>query len=103
MDDIGQSNAALYAAIAVLAKELKMPTVGRELPSLARQAQDGGWPFEELVHRVLDTEVKSRRQSSATSRLRAAKFPDLKTFEQLDWKALKGVSRPKLQQLATCD
>ena len=35
--------------------------------------------------------------------LRQARFPDVKTFEQLDWDALGGVERPQLAQLASCE
>ena len=34
---------------------------------------------------------------------RAARFPDHKTLEQIDFKALQGVSKPKLRELASCD
>lgn len=32
-----------------------------------------------------------------------ARFPDLKTLDQLDWDALRGIERPQLAQLATCE
>ena len=35
--------------------------------------------------------------------LRQARYPDVKTFEQLDWDALGGVERPQLAQLASCE
>ena len=35
--------------------------------------------------------------------LRQARFPDLKTFEQLDREALQGFERPQLAQFAACD
>jgi DNA replication protein DnaC len=34
--------------------------------------------------------------------LREARFPDVKTMEQIDWPALKGVSRPKILELSSC-
>lgn len=97
------NQAALDAAIKTYCTELKAPAIGRGYQALARQATDAGWPYEEFLHRLLDAEVKSRRQSSAAARLRAARFPELKTFDQLQWDALRGVSRPKILELSSCD
>lgn len=97
------SQAALNAAITTYCGELKMPAITRGYSALARQAADSGWPYEEFLHRLLDEEVKSRRQSAASSRMRAARFPEVKTFEQLQWEALRGVSKPKLLELSSCD
>ena len=44
----------------------------------------------------------TRRDGAVARLLRQARFPDLKTLEQLDWEALRGVERPQLAQLATC-
>ena len=48
---------------------------------------------------LLEAEVLARRDSAVARLLRQARFPDLKTLEQLDWDALQGVERP---QLAAC-
>jgi DNA replication protein DnaC len=95
--------AALEAAINMYCSEIKAPAVARNYRDLARQAADAGWPYEEFLHRLLDAEVKSRRQSSAMARMRAARFPEVKTFEQLQWDALRGVSKPKLLELSSCE
>jgi DNA replication protein DnaC len=39
----------------------------------------------------------------AARRIREAHFPDLKTLDGVDWKALDGVCRPKVLELASCD
>ena len=82
---------------------LKLPGVAREYPALARQARDGGWAYEEFLRCILEAELRSRQERTAAHRLREAHFPDIKTLDQLDWKALQGVSRPKLLELASCD
>ncbi len=56
-----------------------------------------------MLRELLEAEVANRHQSTARRLLREARFPDVKTFDQLDWAALKGVSRPKLMELASCD
>lgn len=82
-------------------RELKLPAVLREYAALARQARDGGWPYEDFLHDLLETERNSRQDSAARRLLREARFPDHKTLEQLDWEALKGISRPKIVELAS--
>ncbi len=96
------SDAARAAVIKEHCRELKMPAVLREYPALSRQARDAGLPYEEYLQQLLDHEIRSRRHSSAKKRVREARFPDEKTLDQIDWGALKGVSRPKVLELASC-
>ena len=95
------SQAALDAVLAEQVKSLKLPTLGRELAAVARQARDDGWPYEEFLRELLDRELKHREQRASARRLREARFPDVKTLDQLDWTALDGVSRPKILELAS--
>jgi DNA replication protein DnaC len=82
---------------------LKMPGAAKEYQALARQARDGGWAYEEFLRQVLEAEMRSRQERTAARRLQEAHFPDTKTLDQLDWEALKGISRPRLLELASCD
>jgi len=82
---------------------LKLPGIAREYSALARQARDGGWAYEEFLRCILEVELRSRQERTAAHRLREAHFPDIKTLDQLDWKALQGVSRPKLLELTSCE
>lgn len=91
------------AVIAQYTKELRLPAVGSEYLVLARQAQDGGWAYEDFLRELLEREVRSRQDHGVKQRLRAAQFPEMKTLDQLDWKALQGISRPKLMELASGD
>ena len=82
---------------------LKLPAVRRSYEALARQANDGGWAYEDYLRELLEAEVLSRRERAAASRLREAHFPEVKTLDQIDWQALSGVSRPKILELASCE
>lgn len=96
-------NAAVVdAVIQEQVKVLKLPAIGREYASLARQGRDGGWSYEEFLRELLDGELRSRQERTAERRLREARFPDIKTLDQIDWDALSGVSRPKIAELASC-
>lgn len=95
------SKAARKALIGELCKELKMPRIRREHENLAREANDEGWPYEDYLVQLLESEVQGRRAASAQQRLKQARFPDVKTLDQIDWKALQGVSKPKILELAS--
>jgi DNA replication protein DnaC len=97
------SKATQEAVITGYCRELKLPGVRREYAALARQARDAGWPYEDYLRELLEAETLSRRDRAATRRVREARFPDLKTLDQIDWKALDGITRPKVLELASCE
>lgn len=96
------SEAARKAVIQEYTRALKLPGVYREYEALARQARDKGWPYEEYLKCLLESELRSRRERTAARRLGEARFPQIKTLDQIDWNALQGISRPKIAELATC-
>ena len=96
------SDTALEAVIREHCRELKLAAFVREYPALCRRARDDGRPYEEFLRELLEAEVTSRRQSTARRLLHEARFPDVKTLDQFDWPALKGVSKPKVLELASC-
>jgi DNA replication protein DnaC len=97
------SNEVIDAVIGQQTKQLKLPGIGRAYTGVGRQACDEGWPYEEYLRELLDTELRSRHDRAAERRLREAHFPDVKTLDQIDWNVLAGVSRPKVLQLASCE
>lgn len=97
------SEAAREAILHEHLQTLKLPAVRRSYEALARQANDGGWAYQEYLRELLETEVVSRRDRAAACRLREAHFPEVKTLDQIDWQALAGVSRPKILELSSCE
>jgi DNA replication protein DnaC len=95
------AKAATAAIIDELCKELRLPTIVASCPTLCRQAQDGDWSYEAFLQAVLEHEVLKRRENTAQRRVREARFPDTKTLDQLDWSALRGVSKTKIQALSS--
>ena len=79
---------------------LKPRAVLREYPALCRQAEKDGWPYQDFLKELLEAEVRSRHEKAIAHRLKEARFPDLKTLEQIDWEALQGVLRPRLLELS---
>ena len=84
-------------------RTLKMPSVLRDYEDRARQAQDAQWDYEDYLRDLVEAEIRDREARTVERRLKSAQFPDHKTLEQIDWKALAGVSRPKLSELASCE
>nr|MBA2663301.1 ATP-binding protein [Lujinxingiaceae bacterium] len=83
--------------------ELKLPSVRREFAKLCQQARDERWDYEDLLYQLLEAEVLARRDGAVARRLKEARFPELKSFEQLDWSALEGIHKPKMMELARCE
>lgn len=94
--------AARHAVIEAHCRELKLPHALREYESIARQGAKDGWGLEDFLLHVLEAEVNARRQAAVGRRIREARFPDTKTLDQVEWEALKGVSRTKVLELASC-
>ena len=76
--------------------------MGREYESAARRASNDGWAYEDYLRELLEAEVRTRNENAARRLLRQARFPDTKTLDQIDWDILQGISRPKIQELASC-
>ncbi len=97
------SNEVIDAVIGQQLKQLRLPGVGRAYEQVGCQAREENWSYEEYLRELLDTELRSRHDRAAERRLREARFPDVKTLDQIDWDVLSGVSRPKVLELASCE
>ena len=86
--------------LASQARALKMPGLARVFESLARQAREEHWSYEEYLHEVLAAEQASRHDSVIRQRLRDARFPDIKTLDTFDFTAADGVSATQIHTLA---
>jgi DNA replication protein DnaC len=96
------SAAARDAVLAEYVRTLKLPAVGRECPSLARQARKEGWDYEDFLKDLLEAEIRSRENRTVSRRLKEARFPAVKTLDQIDWKALGGIGKPRIMELSRC-
>jgi hypothetical protein len=62
---------AQQAVIQEYCRELRLPAILRHYPTIARQARDGGAPYESFLGDLLEAEVCARRDGAAARRLRA--------------------------------
>jgi DNA replication protein DnaC len=94
---------AREAVIGEYLKALKLPAFAASYRGLVRRANDGGWDYEDFLTELLDAELRSREQRTAKRRLKEAKFPEIKTLEQLDYDAPRGISKQKIAELSRCE
>lgn len=87
--------------IALYAKQLKLPTFNQYNEILRRLDKDKS--YEAFLIELLKAEAISRAESSQKRRINAAKFPYIKTFDELNTARYKSISEATLYQLATCD
>lgn len=83
-------------------KALRLPGIRAEYVSLLREARQEEWDYTEFLKQLLETELRSRERRTATRRLKEARFSEVKTFDQIDWEALQGISRQKILELSSC-
>lgn len=87
--------------VATQARSLRMPGLARVYDALARQAREEHWGYEEYLHEVLSAEQTSRNDSAVRHRLRAARFPEVKTLDTFDFTQTDGsVGAAQIAELA---
>jgi DNA replication protein DnaC len=89
--------------LAFLARALKAPTLLDAAERLAERARTESWTHTEYLVACLQREVAARDSHGGEARVRAAKFPAVKTIEELDVAHLRGLTRQQLAHLGTLD
>jgi DNA replication protein DnaC len=78
---------------------LKLPFVQNHHGELAQQAAQHQWDHVEYLRRIMEGEYHERRQRVIERRVKAARFPVLKTLEQFRWDWPKKINRLAVQDL----
>jgi DNA replication protein DnaC len=91
------------ADLAFLARALKAPALLDAAERLAERARAESWTHTEYLVACLQREVSARDSHGGESRIRAARFPAIKTIEELDLTHLRGLTRQQLAHLGTLD
>lgn len=89
--------------VAYLARALKAPRVAKLAASLAEQARAEGWDYEQYLVHVLSEEVSSRETHGGAARVKAARFPQVKTLDDFDFTFQRSVKRQQVAHLAQLD
>jgi len=81
-------------------KSLKLPTVLREYAKLATVCEQERADYQTYLLRLAEREMADREKRAAERRLKAAKFPVLKTLDTFDFAAQSSINRELVRELA---
>jgi len=84
-------------------KALRLPTVGAECEKVATQAAADNVDHLTYLLQLLELELLDREKRAADRRLKAAKFPTIKTLENFDFAARPSVNKVLIAELARCE
>jgi DNA replication protein DnaC len=78
---------------------LKLPLIKDQYNELAQTAAQQSWSHVEYLGRLVDAQYQQRLQRTIQHRIKAARFPVLKTLEQFHWDWPKKINRLQIQNL----
>ena len=84
-------------------KSLRLPTVLREYGKLAKQAAAEGLDHIQFLARLIELEMIDRERRMIERRIKAAKFPAVKSLDSFDFKAIPALNKMQVLELARCE
>lgn len=84
-------------------KQLKLPTVLREYDKVARECARDGVDHPRYLLRLIELELIDRERRTVERRIRAARFPAVKSFDTFDFAAIPSLNKPLVLELARCE
>jgi DNA replication protein DnaC len=84
-------------------KSLRLPTVLREYGKLAKQAAAEGLDHVQFLARLIEMEMIDRERRMIERRIKAAKFPAVKSLDSFDFKAIPALNKMQVLELARCE
>jgi DNA replication protein DnaC len=80
-------------------KQLKLPTIHRDYAAVASICGRENASFETFLLRLCERELTERQQRAMERRIKAAKFPSLKTIESFKFDAQPDINEPLIREL----
>ena len=84
-------------------KTLKLPTFQREHQKLARQCATEGIDHVGYLTRLCEQEMIERDRRKVERRIKAARFPVVKSLESFDFTAIPKLNKMQVLELARCE
>ena len=84
-------------------KTLKLPTVLREYDKVAQQCAAEGLDHVQFLARLVELELIDRERRMIERRIKAAKFPAVKSLDSFDFKAIPSLNKMQVLELARCE
>ncbi len=84
-------------------KQLRLPTMLREYEKMARQCAREKVDHTGFLLRLVEAELIDREQRAAQRRIKAARFPVIKSLDAFDFKAVPSLNKMLTLELARCE
>jgi DNA replication protein DnaC len=84
-------------------RQLKLPTVLREYEKVAAEAAREGQDHVRYLLRLVELELIDRERRMVERRIRAARFPAVKSVDTFDFTAIPSLNKPLVLELARCE
>ena len=81
-------------------KALKLPTFLREYDKIARQCAAEGVDYPRYLLRLVEAEIIERERRMVDRRIKAAKFPTVKSLDSFDFAAFPDLNKALVMELA---
>jgi DNA replication protein DnaC len=82
---------------------LRLPTVKAECEQVARQCASENSDYLGFLLRLCERELADREQRACARRLKAARFPQLKSLDDFDFTAQPSLNRALIVELSRCE
>lgn len=100
---VGTTSGTPQVLLAHHLKQLKLPTVLREYDKVARECARDGVDHPRYLLRLIELELIDRERRTVERRIRAARFPVVKSFDTFDFIAMPGLNKMLVLELARCE
>ena len=84
-------------------KELKLPTFLREYRKIAELCGQDRTDYQTFLLRLVEREIQDREVRARERRIKAAKFPVLKTLDSFDFTSQPSINQPLIRELMSGD
>ena len=84
-------------------KALRLPTIGAEAEKVAVQAAADNHDHLTYLLQLCELELLEREKRAAERRLKAARFPTMKTLDNFDFTARPSVNKRLVAELVRCE
>ena len=81
--------------------DLRLKTASGEVRALLKEYKSNA--SLDWITDLLQREVDARKEKALQNRIRRAKFPTLKSFEQFDWKFNKSIVKKDFEELGNLE
>ncbi len=86
-----------------LAQVLHLPYIKNSYNEAISESKDKQYGYEDFLKLILQHEVDLRKQNGINTRIKRARFPYLKTFEEMDFSAFSLEVSNKIRELQSLD